>query len=48
MTPRIPEELGTLCIENVALGEARLSIEAAGHKVSVEGLPKGVRLVLGQ
>ncbi len=44
IAPNLPSELGVLRIENIPLGDDRLSIEASGREVVVRGLPPGVRL----
>ena len=41
----IPEAFGRISVDNLLLSDARLSIEAVGNSVKVDGLPNGLRLV---
>ncbi len=42
--PSIPEDFGSISVENLFLADARLSIEAAGTTAKVSGLPDGIKL----
>jgi glycogen debranching enzyme len=46
IAPCLPEELGELRIENVRLGDARVTIEASGDAVAITDLPRSVQLKL--
>ena len=43
-SPRVPAGFGTLLVENLLLGGARVSIAATGTTAEVRGLPAGLRL----
>jgi len=43
-SPAVPSGLGTLHVENLLLGGARISIRATGTSAEVSGLPEGIRL----
>ncbi len=43
-SPVVPSGLGTLHVENLLLGGARISIRATGTSAEVSGLPEGIRL----
>jgi glycogen debranching enzyme len=43
-SPRVPAGFGTLLVENLLLGGARVSIAATGTTAEVSGLPAGLRL----
>jgi glycogen debranching enzyme len=47
LSPHLPEELGRVRIENIPLGDFRLTIEGVGDRVSVEGVPDGLQVVTG-
>ena len=44
IAPAYPEEFGPVYIENLPLAGARVSIDYAGNRVRVEGLPDGITL----
>ncbi|MHB8245866.1 MAG: amylo-alpha-1,6-glucosidase [Acidimicrobiales bacterium] len=44
ISPSVPDSLGSLSVENFALGGARLSVEANEGSAKVVGLPSGLRL----
>jgi glycogen debranching enzyme len=44
-TPSVPAEFGTLTVENLMLGGARVSVKATGATVSLAGLPATLKQV---
>jgi glycogen debranching enzyme len=45
LAPIMPEEFGAFRAENVRLGDARVTISAAGREGSIDGMPAGLKLL---
>ncbi|MFD1214742.1 hypothetical protein ACFQ36_22200, partial [Arthrobacter sp. GCM10027362] len=48
LDPVLPESFGDLHITNAPMGAGRITIDASGTSVSVQGLPEGMVLHRGQ
>lgn len=47
LAPRLPAGVGHLTVSGIPLGDSRIDIEVVGRRVGVEGVPAGIRVILG-